>query len=134
VAAQAVSAGLLVAAGLFAGWVLRRHGLDALAGAATAAGLLAGLLQARAWRRARRAPAVRLRRAPDGGLWLESAAAAVAVQAGPATRILGPSVFLDLRASDTQARRCWLTPLDLPPGALRRLTLVLPRSGPGTGS
>lgn len=134
-AAQAVAAGLLVVAGLFAGWVLQRHGLALAAGAAVLTGTMAGILQARAWWRARRGPGTRLVRTIDGSLWLERDKSRLAVVAGPGSRVLGPSVFLDLRGTDTQVRhRCWLTPLDLPPGALRRLTLVLPRSGAGAGS
>jgi hypothetical protein len=51
---------------------------------------------------------------------------------GRDTRILGPSVYLDLRAEtpgpDARVRR-WLTPLDVPGAALRQWSVVLPRCG-----
>jgi hypothetical protein len=48
------------------------------------------------------------------------------------TRLLGPSVFLDLLAASNPAGeplRTWLTPLDVPTQAIRRWGVVLPRSG-----
>jgi hypothetical protein len=135
VAAQAVAAALLVTAGAFGAWALQRQGLGEAAVGVLAAGVLAGIVQVHCWWRSRRRPPSRLRRAPDGELWLERDGTAVVVGMGPATRLMGPSVFLDLRGTDTEARyRHWLTPLDLPPADLRRLTLVLPRSGPQEGS
>ena len=55
--------------------------------------------------------------------------AATDVVLGPSTRVLGPSVFLDLRyALDGRRRRClrWLLPCDVPSDVLRRWTVVLP--------
>jgi hypothetical protein len=48
------------------------------------------------------------------------------------TRLLGPSVFLDLLAASNPAGkplRIWLTPLDVPIQAIRRWSVILPRSG-----
>jgi hypothetical protein len=49
------------------------------------------------------------------------------------TRLIGPSVFLDLLAESNPAGerlRTWLTPFDAPPRVLRRWSVVLARSGP----
>jgi hypothetical protein len=48
------------------------------------------------------------------------------------TRLLGPSVFLDLLAASNPAGkplRAWLTPLDVPAQAIRRWSVLLPRAG-----
>jgi hypothetical protein len=137
VAAQAIAAALALAAGAFAAWVMQRHGLYSVALAALAAGTLAGSVQARSWARARRQPRWELAGGVDGQLWLRRDVMRARVRVGPATRVLGPSVFLDLHATDPAQRlryRRWLTPLDLAPDALRRLTLVLPEGGRGAGS
>ena len=51
---------------------------------------------------------------------------------GVGTRLVGPSVFLDLLAASIPAGkplRTWLTPLDVPTQAIRRWSVVLPHSG-----
>jgi hypothetical protein len=51
---------------------------------------------------------------------------------GLGTRVIGPSVFLDLIAESNPAGErlsTWLTPFDVPRPALRRWSVVLTRSG-----
>jgi hypothetical protein len=136
-AADAVAAVLALAAGLFAAWVLQRQGQEGLALAAVAGGLLAGAVQAYGWARARSQPRWDLSGGADGQLWLRRDVMRTPVRVGAATRVLGPSVFLDLHAKDPAIGlqyRGWLTPLDLSPDSLRRLTLVLPECGRDAGS
>jgi hypothetical protein len=57
--------------------------------------------------------------------------------AAPGTRLIGPSVFLDLHATVPGAvapLRCWITPLDAPRDTLRRLGVALAGAGRATGS
>ncbi len=68
--------------------------------------------------RSRRQPARRLVACADGSLWLHRAGQAPCrTTIGVGTRLLGPSVFLDLLADSNPAGdrfRTWLTPLDVP--------------------
>jgi hypothetical protein len=98
------------------------------AGALVVASLLSG------WRRARRSPVRRLEARPDGSIWLreDGAAEPCAVSVERGTRLLGPSVFLDLRVAYAQAPgrlRCWITPLDAPGRVMRQWSVVLPLCG-----
>ena len=90
------------------------------------------------WRRALSLPARRLVACADGSLWLDTTGASPCRLAiGSGTRLIGPSVFLDLGvASNPSARRLrtWLTPLDVPAGAIRRWSVLLPHSGGVAGS
>jgi hypothetical protein len=94
--------------------------------------------QVRSWIRSARQPARRLVACADGSLWLHTAGQApcrATICVG--TRLLGPSVFLDLLADSNQTGmrfRTWLTPLDVPTRAIRRWSVVLPRCGRRTGS
>lgn len=94
--------------------------------------------QARSWVRSSRRPARRLVACADGSLWLHAAGQAPCrATVGAGTRLIGPSVFLDLLAASNPAGkryRAWLTPMDVPTQAIRRWSVVLPRSGRGTGS
>jgi hypothetical protein len=48
------------------------------------------------------------------------------------TRLLGPSVFLDLRVDWAQAPgrlQCWITPFDAPGRVMRQWSVVLPLFG-----
>jgi hypothetical protein len=98
-----------------------------------AAGLLAVATQALVWRRRSRRPQRWLEFALDGALQLrEAGRIPLPVQPGANTRLLGPSVLVDLDpgvSSHGSRIRCWLTPLDLPRADLRRLTIVLLASG-----
>ena len=90
-------------------------------------------LQARSWMRSMDQPARRLVIRADGSLWLQTASQAPCrMTIGVGTRMLGPSVFLDLLAASNPAGkpfRTWLTPLDVPAQAIRRWSVLLPRSG-----
>lgn len=94
--------------------------------------------QVRSWVRSSHQPARRLVAYADGSLWLHTAGHAPChATVGGGTRLIGPSVFLDLLADSNLAGkryRAWLTPLDVPTQAIRRWCVVLPRSGRGTGS
>jgi hypothetical protein len=112
--------------------VLQRLSQDGLALAVLVAGTLAGIAQAHAWARARRQPRWELAAGSDGLLWLRRDAFRAQVRVGPATRLLGPSVFLDVTfATPTKTVRCrrWITPPDAPAAALRRWTVLLPSAG-----
>ncbi len=94
---------------------------------------------ARSWMHSRRRPALRLvASAADGSLWLHRAGQVPSrVTIGGGTRLIGPSVFLDLLAVSNPARerfRAWLTPLDVPSQAIRQWGVLLPRCGRSAGS
>lgn len=133
VAAADRLAGLLVLlAALFVAWACARSGADMRLVAALVLG--GGLDCARrllAWRRARSAPRRRLEVRDDGTLWLSTPGLPAShVLVGRDTRLLGPSVFLDLHAvSPASGRpyRYWLLPFDAPVAVLRRWSVVLPR-------
>ena len=135
-----LAAGVIVAlATAFLAWAVARSGgsmtaslLPLLAGSSIVA------TQVRSWVRARRQPGRRLVACADGTLWLQTAGQAPSrATLSVGTRLLGPSVFLDLSAESNPAGkrfRAWLTPLDVPLQAIRRWSVVLPRSGRVTGS
>ena len=133
-AAAKASALLVILAAAFAAWACIRAGMTAwLPGAVLLAGgaVCAGLRWQ--WRRASRAPVRQLESRPDGSIWLrQTGAAPVAVTVGRGTRLLGPSVFLDLQVADPQSPgwvRCWMTPFDAPWNVMRQWSVVLPRGG-----
>jgi hypothetical protein len=128
--------GVLVAvATAFVVWCCLRSGVHAgfTAAAALAGGLVfASLLNG--WRRARRSPARYLEARPDGSIWLRETgvAEAYAVTVERGTRLLGPSVFLDLQVAYAQAPgrlQCWITPFDAPGQVMRQWSVVLPLCG-----
>ena len=133
VAAADRIAGLLVLlAALFVGWACARAG--AAAWLVAAVGLAGGLDSARrlvAWRRTSGSPAYRLDFLGDGTLWLSAPGKpACRVLVGRGTRLLGPSVFLDLHAASPVLAgryRYWLLPFDAPEQVLRHWSVVLPR-------
>jgi hypothetical protein len=56
----------------------------------------------------------------------------VPLSIGTRSRLLGPSVFLDVTfaiGSETVRCRRWITPLDAPGPQLRRWSVLLPSSG-----
>jgi hypothetical protein len=88
---------------------------------------------ARGLSRAHGLPSRSLEARPDGTIWLRQAGQGpVAVTVGPSTRLLGPTVFIDLRVADAESARplrYWISPLDVPRDVLRRWSVVLPRCG-----
>ena len=135
VTAADLAAGALVSlATAFLAWaVVRTDGsmttflVSLLAGGSIVAG------QARSWMRSTRQPGRRLVACADGSLWLHTSGQVPCRSTlGVGTRLLGPSVFLDLvvDSNPTGERfRTWLTPLDVPALAIRRWSVVLPRCG-----
>jgi len=89
--------------------------------------------QVRSWKRSRRQPARKLVACADGSLWLLRAGQVPCrATVGVGTRLIGPSVFLDMLVDSNPAGdrfRTWLTPLDVPTATIRRWSVVLPRSG-----
>jgi hypothetical protein len=126
---------LVVLATAFAAWCCVRAEVHAGFTAATA--LAGGLVLARllsGWRSARRTPVRCLEARPDGSIWLRATGAAepFAVTVERGTRLLGPSVFLDLRVAYARAPgrlQCWITPLDAPGRVMRQWSVVLPLCG-----
>jgi hypothetical protein len=131
--ADRVAAALVVLAGSFAGALLARHGWGTLAWLPPLAGITVAAGQAVCWSQSRRRAGWVLRRGPDATLVVQVAGqGAVRAAIGPRTRILGPSVFIDVHCAVggvPQAYRRWLTPLDVPAAALRRWSVVLPHAG-----
>ena len=128
--ADRTSCVLVVAAGAFVAAEFVRLGIPWVAVAAALLASAAAWVQWWRWTvSSRMAPMVLLRLA-DGRLQVHGAGPQpVAATLGPRTRLLGPSVFLDVHyaVSGRVVRyRKWLTPRDLPNGALRRWIVVLP--------
>lgn len=131
--ADRAACALVVAAGAFVAAESTRRGMPA---AAAVAGLLAFATAWLQWRRwtvsSRNSPAV-LHCLADGRLQVRGAGPSpIAATLGPRTRLLGPSVFLDVHyaiSGRVLRYRKWLTPWDLPAGALRRWAVVLPACG-----
>ena len=135
-AADRIAAALVPLAALFVTWACARAGIGGwwVVGVAGGAGGLACLHAALAVRRARRAPLRRLDVRGDGTMTLRTAGgqAPCPVTVGRGTRLLGPSVFLDLRTSSPGAEgrlRYWISPFDAPAHVLRQWSVVLPRCG-----
>jgi hypothetical protein len=131
-AADRIAGLLVLLAGLFVAWACARAGAGAwLVAAVVLAGGLECARQLLAWRRAGRAPRRRLDFVGDGTLWLSTPGAPPGrVLVGRGTRLLGPSVFLDLHAASPGSGgryRYWLLPFDVPEPVLRRWSVVLPR-------
>ena len=122
-----LATGFLAWAGVRAGGSLTASLLLVLAGSSVVA------IQVHRWVRSTRQPARRLVARADGSLWLHTAGQAPCrMTIGVGTRLLGPSVFLDLLAASNPAGkplRTWLTPLDVTAQAIRRWGVVLPHSG-----
>jgi hypothetical protein len=136
VTAAAQAGGVLVVlATAFVVWCCFRAEVHSgLPAAAAFAGSLVFARLLNGWRSARRAPVRRLEVRPDGSIWLREAgnAEAFAVTVERGTRLLGPSVFLDLRVAYAQAPgrlHCWITPLDAPGRVMRQWSVVLPLCG-----
>ncbi len=129
------SAVLMLMAGAFLAWEFARQGqIVAAAGAGALAAVAAGWMR-RSWQIASRSrlQAMALRRLGDGRLQVVVAGvSAVAATIGAGTRLLGPSVFLELHFAFAGGRvryRKWLTPLDVPAEVLRHWIVVLPHGG-----
>jgi hypothetical protein len=92
---------------------------------------------ARSWVRSGREPARRLVACADGSLWMHTAGQVPSrAKIGVGTRLLGPSVFLDLLVDSNPAGerfRVWLTPLDVPSPSIRRWGVLLPGCGRSAG-
>jgi hypothetical protein len=132
VAADRIAGLLVLLAGLFVAWACARAGAAAWLVAVLV--LACGLDCARrllAWRRSRGSLAHRLDFLGDGTLWLSAPGQpACRVLVGRGTRLLGPSVFLDLHAASPVLAgryRYWLLPFDAPEQVLRLWSVVLPR-------
>jgi hypothetical protein len=133
-AADRVAGALVVLATGFLAWAgIRSGGSVTAAVVLVVAGSSVLAIQVRRWVRSMRQPARRLMARADGYLWLHTAGRAPCrMTIGVGTRLLGPSVFLDLHAaSDPVGKplRAWLTPLDVPTQAIRRWGVVLPHCG-----
>lgn len=136
VTAAAKAGGMLVVlATAFVAWCCVRAEVHfGFLAATVVAGGLVLAVQLRDWQRARRSPARRLEARPDGSVWLRETgtAEAFAVTVERGTRLLGPSVFLDLRVAYAKAPgrlQCWITPLDAPAQVMRQWSVVLPLCG-----
>lgn len=138
-AADLATGAMAALATVYVAWAVARSGgpltaslLLLLAGSTVVAAL------ARSWVRARCQPARWLVAGADGSLWLHAAGKAPCrATIGVGTRLIGPSVFLDLRleSSPTGERfGTWLTPLDVPSSTIRRWSVVLPRCGRPVGA
>jgi hypothetical protein len=113
----------------FGAYAALRQGWHAGGVAMCAAGCIATIIQVLHWTRSRAAPPRWLESTPGGAIMLRHAGgAAVPARLRPATRILGPSVFIDVDCgvSTLYPRiRRWITPLDVPRDVLRRWSIVL---------
>jgi hypothetical protein len=131
--ADRVAGGLVLVAGLFAGWACARAGATGWAVASCAVAGAIAASQAMYWTRSRRRPPLVLERRADGLLQVrQGTEPPVPVSVGAQTRFLGPSVYLDFTfASGRKTVRCrrWLTPFDVPAPVLRRWTVLLPGTG-----
>jgi hypothetical protein len=124
---------LTLAAGAFAAALCAKAGQAGLALSCVVVALAAAVAQVRGWTQSRSGAATVLESDPLGNLQLRfDRLAPVAVTLGPSTRILGPSVFLDLHfviAGRRRRHRRWLLQYDVPADVLRRWTVFLPRCG-----
>jgi hypothetical protein len=108
--------------------------------ALAAASVALTAMQAALWTRSSRAPRpLHLECSVEGGLWLGLSDGSRAVATlGTGTRILGDTLYVDLRYSIDGGRprrwRSWLTALDVDAHDLRRWTVVLPASGRAASS
>jgi len=137
-AAERTARVVLALAVVFVAWACARQGQSAMAALASVGGGLLAVGQTVVRLRTRRGQVRRLEARADGSIWLHGfGRAACPMAAGPGTRLLGPSVFLDLRPvlpGSTARLRLWITPLDVPRDALRRLGIVLAGRGLESGS
>jgi hypothetical protein len=131
--ADRAACALTLAAGAFAASQCATAGHAWLALACVLTALAAAGSQWRGWTQSSSAPATVLERDALGNLQLRVGRLdPVPVTVGPSSRILGPSVFLDLHfvvAGRRRRHRRWLLKYDVPADVLRRWTVVLPGSG-----
>lgn len=124
---------VVLLAGPFLALVAWRHGLQPWAFVSVTGAVVAFTIQVRSWTRSRLRPALQLEAAPAGTLRVRLAGGApLPARLRPASRRIGPSVVLDVEYTvgpRRQRHRRWLTAWDVPADAVRRLTVVLPRSG-----
>lgn len=127
---RAVGVLVVLAAGFLAWRGVRLGGSMAASLPWVLAGAAIVTMRSRAWSRAMSQPARRLFACADGSLWLHVAGRdPCRVATGVGTRLVGPSVFLDLGVASNPPGtriRTWLTPFDVPARAIRRWTVVLP--------
>jgi hypothetical protein len=113
----------------FGAYAALRQGWNAGAAAVCAAELVVIVIQVLHWNRSRRSPRRWLETAPGGAITLRHAGGpALPAHLRPATRILGPSVYIDIDCGVSAVyprTRCWITPLDVPRDMLRRWSIVL---------
>jgi hypothetical protein len=132
-AADRLAAALVAMAGAFVALQCVVHGAWPAMGAVLVVTVIVLIMQASLWTRSRRRGPAVLERDARGNLWWEERAKArLPVRLGPGTRVLGPSLLLEIEPAEPGGvgrRRAWLTTLDLPAEALRRWTVVLPTSG-----
>lgn len=131
--ADRLAAAVVLLAGAFVAWACSRAGTPGLA---TLAGVAASGLfatQVFSWTRSRREPRLVLQRLADGRFQARRGAGpTVPLRIGAQTRLLCPSVFLDVTFASTSTTgrcRCWITPLDAPAAVLRRWSVLLPGAG-----
>lgn len=126
--------GLIPVGAVAAGWVCTSHAgaaLSALVGGAVLLLLLAIKTVSRS-----NAVAGVLEHRPDGRWdWHSAAGRLDPVEPGGGCRRFGATVVLDVRGiGGRRVRKAWITPLDVPPAALRRLAVRLPLPRPGEGA
>jgi hypothetical protein len=134
-AADLITAVLVPLAALFLTWACARAGVAGWV--VVAAALMGGwacVHTVLALRRAGCLPVRRLDISSDGTVTLTDQGGQTprVVTVQPGTRLLGPSVFLDLRTSSPGAKvrlRYWISPFDAPARVLRQWSVVLPRCG-----
>lgn len=133
-AADVAESVLVAGATAFLAWTGVRAGLhDGVVAGLILVGVILLALQWRVCQRHRSQPARCLRAAADGSLWLHTVGQpACRATVGRGTRLLGPSVFLDLHVAcpgSPQRIQRWISPFDAPEHVLRQWCVVLPRSG-----
>ncbi len=132
VAQRATMALVALAAGC-AAWASLRQEAPGFAVAALTVGILVLGKLAGNWTQSRTAPRRWVQSSPGGRLQLRlEDGSAYPLRLRPATRMLGPSVFLDADC-EVEGRplrlRAWLTPWDLPRDTLRLWSIVLQAGG-----
>jgi hypothetical protein len=131
--ADRVAAALVLTATAFLAWSLACQGHAGAAWVVGLAGFAGGVAMILVQNHSRGRPRVWLEISADGGLYLRrDGQAPVSARLGRGTRLLGPSVFLDLGLANRGNRERllrWITRHDVPAEALRRWTVILPRSG-----
>jgi len=131
--ADRVAAALVLTATAFLAWSLACQGHAGAAWVVGLAGFAGGVAMVLVQNHSRGRPRVWLDSRADGALFVRrDGQVPVSARLGSRTRLLGPSVFLDLGlANPEKPERLlrWITRHDVPAEVLRRWTVILPRSG-----